>query len=270
MELLKAILLGIIQGQTEFLPISSSGHLVIGSALLRFDDPGIAFEVFLHLGTLVSVVIAFRAELAMMLRSLFTPSSVRRQDPELERSFRWILYVMLATLPAVAAGLWLKDSIEAIFSNILITFTMLSITGVIMVLTPLLKDRAVPINCPRSILIGVAQACAIMPGLSRSGSTIFTGMLLGINRETAARFSFIMSIPAILGAATLKGGDLLADSPGREELVNLLAGTVASAISGYLAIIFLMAVVRRGKLQWFGYYCFLVSAIGVSWYFLVR
>lgn len=270
MELIKAILLGIIQGQTEFLPISSSGHLVIGSALLQFDDPGIAFEVFLHLGTLLSVVIVFRHELANMVRALITPPSVRRNDPKLQQSFLWIFYVVLATLPAVVVGLWLKDSIDKIFDNILITFAMLAITGTMMVVTGKISDRKKEVNSPRSLLIGVAQACAIMPGLSRSGSTIFTGMLLGVNKEVAARFSFIMSIPAILGAAVLKVGDLLDAAPSGAQIGNMLAGTAASAVSGYFAIVFLLAIVRRGKLQWFGYYCYLVSAIGFIWYFFGR
>ncbi len=268
MDLLKAIVLGIIQGLTEFLPVSSSGHLVIGAEILNFHEPGIAFEVFLHLGTLVAVMIAFRRELVLMVRALFTPSRVRRQDPELSRMFLWDIYVIVATLPAVGVGLLLRDSIEYIFDNILITFTMLAVTGVIMLLTRKLEDKSLPVNCPRALLIGVAQAIAIMPGLSRSGSTIFTGMLLGINRETAARFSFIMSIPAILGAAVLKLGDLVQAPPVRQELVHIGAGTLASAISGYFAIILLMGIVKQGRLHWFGYYCFLVSGVGFGWYFL--
>ena len=268
MDLLKAIALGIVQGLTEFLPISSSGHLVIGSEILNFHESGIAFEVFLHLGTLVAVLIAFRRELILMVRALCTPSRIRRQDPELTRMFFWNIYVIVATLPAVGVGLFLKDSIEQIFDNILITFAMLAVTGVIMLLTRTLEDKSRPVSCSRALVIGVAQSMAIMPGLSRSGSTIFTGMLLGINRETAARFSFIMSIPAILGAAVLKLGDLVQAPPARHELVNIGVGTFASAISGYFAIILLMGIVKKGGLHWFGYYCFLVSGAGFGWYFL--
>ncbi len=267
MDFIKAILLGIIQGLTEFLPISSSGHLVIGSELLNFNDPGIAFEVFLHLGTLLAVIVVFRRELTLMVRALFTPSEKRRQDPELNRMFLWNIYVVIATLPAVVVGLFLKDSIEQVFDNILITFFMLAVTGTIMLLTSKLSDKSKEVSSSRSLLIGVAQAIAILPGLSRSGSTIFTGMLLGINRETAARFSFIMSIPAILGAAVLKLGDLVSAPPAGNELVSIGAGTLASAISGYFAIVLLMGIIKKGRLHWFGYYCFLVSAIGFTWYF---
>ncbi len=267
-ELLKAIYLGIIQGLTEFLPVSSSGHLVIGAKLLGFNDPGIGFEIFLHLGTLIAVIIAFYRELRQMVEALFSSPAQRRADPELKRAFMWNIYVIVATIPAVFASLFLKEYIEQIFNTILITFVMLIVTGTIMLLTTRLKEKETPVNCPRSFLIGIAQAAAILPGLSRSGSTIFTGMLLGINRETAARFSFIMSIPAILGAAVLKLGDFITTPPSSGEMVQLFAGTLASVISGYFAIILLMGIVRRGRLHWFGYYCYFVSGLGLLWYFL--
>lgn len=267
MDITKAVILGILQGLTEFLPISSSGHLVIGSAILNFKGPGIAFEVALHLGSLVAVLLAFRRELTLMVRTLFIPPGVRRQNPELSRMFMWNIYVIVATLPAVVVGLFFKDSIERIFDNILVTFCMLAVTGTIMLLTRVLPGKAMGVNCPRALVIGTAQALAILPGLSRSGSTIFAGLLQGVDRETAARFSFIMSIPAILGAATLKLGDLVKTPPARQELLSIGAGTLAAAISGYLAIVLLMGIIRKGCLHWFGYYCFIVSGIGFAWYF---
>jgi len=270
MDVIKAILLGLVQGLTEFLPISSSGHLVIGSEILNFHHPGITFEVFLHLGTLLAVLVAFRSELRLMIRSLFVSAAARQADPELNRFFLWNIYIVVATLPAVAVGLLLKDSIDRIFDDILVSFVMLAVSGTIMVLTKWLRDKGAALSCSKSLIIGVAQSMAIMPGLSRSGSTIFTGMLLGVNRETAARFSFIMSIPAILGAVVLKSSDLLTSPPSATELTSLFAGTIASAISGYAAIVLLMHVVRRGKLHWFGYYCFFVSTLGLTWYFLER
>ena len=154
-----------------------------------------------------------------------------------------------------------------IFDYILITFAMLAVTGTIMMLTKKIPNGQKEVNGSRAFLIGIAQAMAIMPGLSRSGSTIFTGMLLGINRETAARFSFIMSIPAILGAAVIKLGDLINSPPGRDELLGIGIGTVASVISGYFAIILLMGIVKKGRLHWFGYYCFAISGMGFFWYF---
>lgn len=266
MELIKAVILGIVQGLTEFLPVSSSGHLVIGSKILNFHEPGIAFEVFLHCGTLLAVIFVFRGDLLHMLRSLFTSPAMRRADPQLNRFFHWNFYVILATLPAVVVGLLLKDSIERLFDNILITFGMLAVTGILMLLTRYIPEKGVPVNWSRSIIIGIAQALAIVPGLSRSGSTIFTGMAMGVNRETAARFSFIMSIPAILGAVVLKLNDLIATPPSVEMIASIAVGTLASVVSGYYAIVLLMTLVRRGRLQWFGYYCLAVSGIGFVWY----
>ncbi len=266
MEIIKAVILGVVQGLTEFLPISSSGHLVIGSQILNFHEPGIAFEVFLHMGTLLAVIIAFYKDILLMLKAVFVSPETRRADPRLRRAFMWDIYIVVATIPAVIVGLFLKDSIEDIFNNVLITYAMLAVTGTIMLLTRKIRERDVRVNCPRSLLIGCAQATAILPGLSRSGSTIFTGMLLGIQREKAARFSFIMSIPAILGASTLQLSDLLAVPPTRDQIAALGAGTVASLISGYLAILCLMRFVRRGQLHWFGYYCYLVSALGFLHY----
>jgi undecaprenyl-diphosphatase len=268
MDLIKAFILGMVQGFTEFLPISSSGHLVIGSAILDFHEPGIVFEVFLHCGTLVAVVIVFRRELSLMLRSLFVSSAARKQDPELALFFQWNINIIIATLPAVGVALLFKDFIDRIFDNILITFVMLGITGITMVLTRFITEKGAAVTWFRALIIGMAQALAIMPGLSRSGSTIFAGMLLGVNRETAARFSFIMSIPAILGAVVLHAGELISAPPSVNELLAIAVGTVAATISGYFAIVLLMKVIRRGKLHWFGYYCLLVSAVGLGWYLL--
>lgn len=268
MDLFKALILGIVQGLTEFLPISSSGHLVIGAEILNFHEPGIAFEVFLHCGTLVAVILVFRKELLLMLRSLFVAPALRRADPELALSFQWNINIIIATLPAVGVGLFLKDSIDRIFDNILITFTMLAVTGISMVLTRFIHEKGAVITWLRALCIGVAQALAIMPGLSRSGSTIFAGMLLGVNRETAARFSFIMSIPAILGAVVLHMGELLASPPPMEDLLAILVGTITSVISGYYAIVLLLRIVKQGKLEWFGYYCLFVSGGGLCWYLL--
>jgi undecaprenyl-diphosphatase len=262
LEIIKAILLGAVQGLTEFLPISSSGHLVLGSELLNFQEQGLAFDVFVHFGTLISVCIVFRKELAAMIAA---PLAViqGRADEELTRYFYWDIYVVVATLPAVAAGLFLKSSIDQLFGNILLVYCMLFITGLIMTVTPYIKEKGTKLNCPRSLLIGCAQAMAIFPGLSRSGSTIFMGMLLGVNRETVARFSFIMSIPAILGAVVLQSKDLVANPPAPSSMLMIGAGTLASAVCGYFAIILLLDVIRRNRLHYFGYYCLLLASGGL-------
>ncbi len=260
MELVKAVILGIVQGLTEFLPISSSGHLVIGSQLLHFQEQGMTFDVFLHLGTLVSVLIVFRNEVRDMVTGPFLFVAGRR-DTSVIHALWWDLYVIIATIPAVIVGLFFKDSIEAVFTSLTVVFVMLAVTGVIMIGTRYLKESAKSVGPVSSFIIGCAQACAILPGLSRSGSTIFTGMLLGVDRQVAARFSFIMSIPAILGAVVLEFGDVDLAS-GHLSVVSLALGTLASAISGYFAIVLLLDVVKKNRLQWFGYYCLILSCIG--------
>jgi len=266
-EIIKAIVLGAVQGLTEFLPISSSGHLVLFSELLNFQEQGMAFDIFVHFGTLISVCIVFRKELAAMLAA---PVLVfqGRADDELKRFLYWDIYVVVATLPAVAAGLLLKDSIDGIFNNTLLVYCMLFITGMIMSVTHYIRERSVSLNCPRALVIGCAQALAIFPGLSRSGSTIFAGMALGLNREMVARFSFIMSIPAILGAVVLQSRTLLQHPPESGSILMIAVGTLASAFCGYFAIILLLDIVRRNRLQWFGYYCLLLSSGGLLYTFI--
>lgn len=266
MELIKAVVLGIVQGLTEFLPISSSGHLVIGSQLLSFKEQGIAFDVFLHLGTLVSVIIVFRKEIAAMVVAPFQYLGGNR-DGQVLHNLRWDFFVILGTLPAVFAGLFLKDSIEAIFSNLPLVFVMLSVTGILMIASKYLHRSDVRLAGGHALLIGCAQALAIFPGLSRSGSTIFAGMALGIDRQIVARFSFIMSIPAILGAVTLQLSELVEAPPAANSLINIGAGTCAAALSGYFAIVLLLDIVRRNRLQWFGYYCLLLSCAGFCYLF---
>ncbi len=266
MELIKAVILGIVQGVTEFLPVSSSGHLVIGSQILGFQEQGIAFDVFLHLGTLLSVVIVFRQDLLAMLKAPFSMMSPEVDD-EVKRYFLWDVYVVVATLPAVVVGLFLKDHIEQIFDNLFLVYILLAVTGMMMIVSRFLLDRSRELNGWRSLLIGCAQALAILPGLSRSGTTIFAGMAMGMNRVTVARFSFIMSIPAILGAVVLQLGELYSNPPTMKALQSIGLGTLFSAISGYFAIILLLDIVRRNRLQWFGYYCLSISFVGLMFHF---
>jgi undecaprenyl-diphosphatase len=267
-ELLKAIILGLVQGLTEFLPVSSSGHLVIFAELLNFTEEGIAFEVFLHFGTLLSVLVAFRKDLAKMIIAPFQKISGKPITEEIEEYWKWDLYIIVGTIPAIIIGLGFKDAIEQFFSNVLLVYFMLMITAILMISVQFLKEKEVKFNFLNTILIGIAQACAIMPGISRSGSTIFMGVACGLNREKVARFSFLLSIPAILGAVILKTKDMMAQPPSADAMVNLISGTIISFVSGYFAILWLLDIVKKGKLQWFGYYCFLVSLLGISWYLL--
>jgi len=268
MELIKSIILGLVQGLSEFLPISSSGHLVIFSEILNFQEEGIAFEVFVHFGTLFSILLAFRKELSQMIIALYLIPLKKSDDPELKEYFQWDLYVIISSIPIGIIGLAFKDQIEAAFSNVVLVYSMLAITGLIMTITPKLKSRGTPLKISNTFVIGLAQAFAILPGISRSGSTIFTGMAFGIEREKVARFSFIMSIPAVSGAVLLKTLDLLETGIDNSGMLNYAAGTIVAFVSGYFAIIWLLDIVKKGKLQWFGYYCFTVSAIALSWHYL--
>lgn len=268
MDLIKAIILGVVQGFTEFLPISSSGHLVLGGQILGFQHSGVAFEVFLHLGTLVAVLVVFRSEVSAMIIAPFAYLKGKR-DEETKHFLLWDLCIIISTLPAVVVGLFFKDAITGFFDNVLVVYCMLLVTAAIMILTRHLPTRDEPINGWRSLLVGCAQACAILPGLSRSGSTIFMGMLLGIDREKIARFSFIMSIPAILGAAVLQLGDMVGEPIPSSYIVNIVAGSIASAISGYFAIKLLLDIIKKNRLQWFGYYCATISSMGLFHYFVL-
>jgi undecaprenyl-diphosphatase len=267
LELIKALFLGIVQGLTEFLPVSSSGHLVIASELLNFKGQGVVFDVCLHLGTLVSVLLVFRLELIEMVKAPFRFFSGNR-TAEVRNFLAWDIYVILATIPAVVVGLFFKDDIEQLFSSILVAYCMLIVTGIIMIVARFLPQGQEPLTWRRSLLVGCAQALAILPGLSRSGSTIFTGMALGIPRETVARFSFIMSIPAILGAAVLQGGGLLQDPPATDVWINLVTGMFMAAVSGYFAIKLLLDIIKKNRLQLFGYYCLALAATGLGHYFI--
>ncbi len=267
MDIIKIIVLGLVQGFTEFLPISSSGHLVLAAEFLNFHEEGIAFEVFVHLGTLFSVLLAFRKDILKMVIAPYRVWLKGDQDEELIRHGRWVIYVLIGTIPAGLIGLLFKSQIESIFTNVPLVIIMLFVTGTFMVLSRFLKRSTGDVSPLKSFLIGCAQAFAILPGISRSGSTIVTGMALGIDRSEAARFSFILSIPAILGATVLKVKDLLESHLLADELLYLLLGAVVAFASGYLAIIWLLDIVRKGKLEWFGYYCYFIVIVASIWYF---
>jgi len=259
------MLLGLVQGLTEFLPVSSSGHLVIFSEILGFRESGIAFEVFVHFGTLLSVLVAFRREIGEMISALFRFRQASG-NPQIKEALHWDFFIILATIPAVIVGLFFKDQIEAAFDSPILAISLLSVTGILMVSTQFLKTSDQPFTAGRTFLMGVAQAIAILPGISRSGSTIFTGIAGGMKPERVARFSFLMSVPAILGAVVLKLNDLFQAPPTSAELASLIAGTIVAFISGYLSILWLLEYVKRGRLQWFGYYCLLVSWFGIAWH----
>lgn len=263
------ILLGIIQGLTEFLPVSSSGHLVLGQHLLKLAEPDLLIDVILHLGTLAPVLWLYRKDLVEMIASLKALPQLPRAYHE-NPSLRISLLIIVATIPTGIFGVLLKDIFEALFSSVVAVAIALMVTGVILMLTRFrreLSDNAeanphLSLNVLRAFIIGIAQGAAITPGISRSGSTIATGLLLGVERELAARFSFLMSIPAILGAVvlSLRKAQLASD-----QLFILLAGAIAAALSGYLALRWVVHLVKKGEMHYFSFYLWPLGLAVLIW-----
>ena len=273
MEWIKAIALGVIQGLSEFLPISSSGHLVIFSELFQFADKGLAFDVFVHFGTLLAVVLVFYRDIWMMIRTLpGLPAFVWRGmsvENAAQQYQAMTLFILIGSVPAAVIGLLFEKQIERIFHNHYLALGMLLLTAIILWSSRYTRERQTFLNGKQAFLIGLAQAFAIIPGVSRSGSTIVTGLWLGMDRNLAARFSFLLSVPVIFGATILKLTDLMDAPPPSSQIINLAAGTMAAALSGYLAIIWLLDVIRKKKLEWFALYCAAVSVLGFLGFLLV-
>jgi undecaprenyl-diphosphatase len=266
--------LGILQGLTEFLPISSSGHLVLGENILKVKFQDISFEVFLHFGTFLSVVIVFRKTIWGMIKAIAekmrTIYSRRRYSdfPNRDRTSlteNWKLFwlILLGSIPAGVLGILFKDYIEESFSSPLLVSFMLLITGLVLFLTKFIKRAEGKIKFPDAFLIGIAQAIAMLPGISRSGLTISTGIFRGIRREKAAEFSFLLSLPAIFGATVLKLKDVLSQSHPSFNLWFYLIGTACAFLFGCVAIKFLLNVIKKGKFEFFGYYCFLIGFLSL-------
>ncbi len=258
MSFWQAIILGLVQGLTEFLPISSSGHLVLAHHFLGLAEENMVFDVAVHLGTLFAVFVYFRRDLVALVLGFFKGGPLRKVA----------LLIILGTVPAVIFGLGLKDLIEELFSSPAFVSGGLLVTSALLFLSEKLQKQSRPLEKIRwqdALLIGCFQALAILPGISRSGSTIAGGLIRGVDRDAAARFSFFLAIPAILGAAVLQLGDL--GGMTAKEWSVMGVGVIASMISGYVAIGILMAVLQRGKLYGFSIYT-LVLGVGGLIYFL--
>jgi undecaprenyl-diphosphatase len=261
MSLLDALILGLIQGITEFLPVSSSGHLVIGQALLDIRIPGVAFEVAVHVATLFSILLVFRKRVAGLIVGAV------RLDPE---AWRYLGLLVLATLPAVVVGLGAKEFLEALFDVPEVVGVALLVTGGFLWSSrkALARDPKGKPGVRAAILIGLAQAFAIIPGISRSGSTVVAGLWLGVEAEEAAAFSFLIAVPAILGAALLELPDLF-DGAGGLAAGPLILGSAAAAVAGVLAIWTFVAMLKRKSFHRFGPYCWGVGSLFLL-YLLMR
>ncbi|MCD7714443.1 MAG: undecaprenyl-diphosphate phosphatase [Prevotella sp.] len=261
MDWIQALLLGIVQGLTEYLPVSSSGHLELGKALLGAEAGGLRFDIIVHVATVLSTLAVLWKEIAWLFRGLF-----RWQWND---ETRYIAAIIISMIPVAVVGVFFKDTVEALYSGCVVR-----VTGICLIITALLlalahyfpdgfsrkpAEKVSPLN---ALVIGIAQACAVLPGLSRSGSTIATGLLLGVDRRRMAQFSFIMVIPPILGEALLDFKDLAAPGAAAEEalpVMSAIIGFAAAFVFGCLACKWMIALVKKCKLIWFAAYCLVVG-----------
>ena len=268
MDLLSAFFLGLVQGLTEFLPVSSSGHLVLAQHMLGWKEPEIFFDVCLHVGTFLAVLVVFRRDVSDFVKGgfqfAFSGNPFRKRDLDFrEKAF---LLVVIGTVPTVIIGLFARHQMESLFASIPAVSFNLLITGTFLWLTRYadsLKDRKILQTRWRDALwVGLAQGLAIAPGISRSGSTISGALFLGLNRDWAGRFSFLLFIPAVMGALLL---ELLHLEVNEVEILPILLGTVTAGIAGYIALQFLLRLLRRGSFYVFAPYCWTVGLIGLIW-----
>lgn len=253
MSLLAALVLALVQGLTEFLPVSSSGHLALAGMLMKLPEGDITFEIIVHLGTLAAVFAVYRKDLVDLVAGVVKR---RREDISLA------LLLVLGSIPAAVAGFLLSDRLEKVFDMPLVVSAMLLVTGTVLFMTRSARPghRETP-TVRGSLFIGMAQAFALLPGISRSGFTIAAGLFSGIRRERAARFSFLLSIPAILGASVLKlSHGLEGSSIGAAAAVT---GLLVSAVTGYAALRLLLRFLRAGRFSIFAWYCWAVGSAGM-------
>ena len=260
MDILEAIILGIIQGLTEFLPVSSSGHLELAKAILgdtSVPEESLTFTVVLHFATALSTLVIFRKEVAQIFKGLF---QFKWND-----EFKFSVKIIISMIPAVIVGLLFEEQLESFFGGkILLVGVMLLVTAVLLLLADKAKNTNKEVTFSNSLVIGISQAIAMLPGISRSGATISTSVLLGIDRTKAARFSFLMVVPLIFGkiGKDLLGGDISFQS---SEIIPISAGFVAAFLAGLLACKWMIALVKKSKLSYFSLYCAIVGFIAIGY-----
>ena len=265
MDWLESIILGLVQGLTEFLPVSSSGHLAIGKALLGVEPSGdLIFEVTVHAATVLATIVVFRKEIWKLLCGLFKWKYNDETD--------YIAKLCVSMIPVFVVGMFFKDKVEGAFGSMTVVGVSLIVTALLLTLSDWLSGRVSAavkqsrngISVWQAFAVGVGQACAVLPGLSRSGTTISTGLLCGVKREHMAQFSFLMVLVPILGETFLDlvGGEMAASSIGT---LPLLLGFISAFISGLFACKVMIALVRKAQLKWFGLYCALVGLAVLIW-----
>lgn len=260
MDVIESIILGIIQGLTEFLPVSSSGHLELAKAILGDDsvpEESLTFTVVLHFATALSTLVIFRKEVIEIFKGLF--------------QFKWneetefCAKIIISMIPAVIVGLLFEEQLESLFGGkILFVGLMLLVTALLLLLADKAKNTDKDISLKNAFIIGVSQAIAMLPGISRSGATISTSVLLGVDRTKAAKFSFLMVVPLIFGkiAKDLLGGDISFES---SQMMPMAAGFIAAFLSGLVACQWMIALVKKSKLSYFSIYCAIVGVIAIAY-----
>lgn len=250
MTIIESIILGAIQGLTEFLPVSSSGHLVLSQKILNINQPGNAFEVLVHLGTLLSVIVVFYEDLKSILFSI-----------KMKETQSFIIFIIIGTVPAIIIGLGFKDIFDSLFDNIKAVGFALLFTGAILVSSLKLTYSDKNLTWQKSLIIGCMQALAIIPGISRSGITICMGLFLGLSSKKAARLSFLLAIPVISGAGLLTALDV--DSGFQLPFSIVVSGFISSFLIGIIALKWLLSWLEQGKFHYFGIYCFCIGLLTI-------
>lgn len=263
MEVIDAIILGIVQGLTEFLPVSSSGHLELGKAILgdnSLPKESLLFTVVLHFATALSTIVIFRKDIIDIIKGIL--------KFEWNEDLQFLSKIVISMIPAVIVGLLFEEQLEALFNgNILLVGIMLIITAILLFLADRAKDTNKSVTFSNAFVIGISQAIAMLPGISRSGATISTSVLLGNDKTKAARFSFLMVVPLIFGkiAKDILGGEITYDSA---NFTTLGIGFIAAFVAGLFACKWMIALVKQSKLTYFSIYCIIVGLIAIIWSFL--
>lgn len=276
METIEALILGLLQGLTEYLPVSSSGHLAIGSHILGIEaEENLMFTVAVHVATVLSTLVVLGGEIIRLVRGTFGPFNAGASGlARLNADQRYMLNILVSMIPIFVVGIFFKDTVESIFGQgLLVVGCCLLVTAGLLAYSYYGKPRQKEnISLVDAFIIGVAQAVAVLPGLSRSGSTIATGLILGNNKAHMAQFSFLMVIPPILGEAlldTIKAAkEGFSAAFGDLSVMALVVGFVAAFVSGIAACKWMIGIVRRGKLIYFAYYCVAVGAVTLAYHFI--
>ena len=260
----EAALLGLVQGLTEFLPVSSSGHLVLGKYLLGMntDQAGIAFEVFVHFGTVLSILTVYWGRVFRILGEAFTFTNIKERYHN-NQEYRFALFILITLIPTAIVYVFFGDQLEALFERPRFVCLMLLVTGTLLILTLLRRNPSGNVTPLKAFVIGIAQSAAMIPGISRSGSTICTALYQNVENKKAADFSFLMLLPVVIGATILQGLDLFDQGLDAGRLLPLFIGTLVAYVSGIAAIRAMIGLVSRGNMHYFAYYCFAIGTLGL-------